>query len=149
MVTHIIRRDRGIRDSAIMHPLREWLFGVGASAAFILVGVSGTVLLYQSYNQSSEAHIPLIETVAPYKAAEVHQALTIYNAKKAAYNDMLGDDSAEAEEVPTVPPNSLPPEEESVAASTTNATSTVEEVEEGAPAMSEEPEAVEVPTLAP
>ena len=90
MVAHIVRRDKGIPDTNIMHPMREWV--VGLAVVFLLVagGVVFNIIMYQSYSEALSAPVTVTETVVPYKAAVVAQAITHYQTERTRYKSLLG-----------------------------------------------------------
>lgn len=94
MVAHIVRRDKGIPDTNIMHPMREWV--VGLAVVFLLVagGVVFNIIMYQSYSEALSAPVTVTETVVPYKAAVVAQAITHYQTERTRYKSLLGTVSA-------------------------------------------------------
>ncbi len=89
MVQHIVRRNRGLSDPQIMHPMREWLVGIVVT---MLVGVIGSVsaaFLYHSYDELRGTEIAIVSTSTPYKIKVVDKALAEYRQKRENYNVLL------------------------------------------------------------
>jgi hypothetical protein len=114
MVAHIVRRDAGIPDASIMHPMREWVLGLTVVFFLVLGGVAFNVVMYRSYHDALFAPVEVTETVVPYRAAAVARAITYYEAERKTYESILGTRSV-IEQAPAAT---------STSTSTTEATST-------------------------
>jgi len=90
MVKKIVRHDKGIPDTRIMHPMREWITGLVGVAIGVLVGSLFAFSVYQSYSASTTEVIVVTETVVPYKAALVEQALASYLEKRNVFEGIIG-----------------------------------------------------------
>jgi hypothetical protein len=90
MVHHIARRNRGVADPQIMHPMREWIIGIGVTSAGIFGGAVLAASLYSYYSAKKDATVSMAETVVPYNAAVVDQALRDYRLKQSAYEAVSG-----------------------------------------------------------
>ncbi len=90
MVQHILRRDKGIADTQIMHPTREWFTGLGI--AFLMAGLGSWFCysLYTFYANEIKKEVVIIEQGVPYQAAAVSSALELFSARQQKYNDIIG-----------------------------------------------------------
>ncbi len=111
MVRHVTRHSRGVRDPQIVHPMREWITGVGV----VLIGVAvGGLYSFVVYNRtlSDQSEQPLAPIVAvPYQAAIVEQALTEYGARRVQYDLIIG-------AIPNAAPIDVPTNNEEVGTTT-------------------------------
>lgn len=133
MVKHVIRRSQGVPDSSIMHPMREWSLGLGSVALLVIVGVTIDILTYRYYNESIATAAPVVQTVVPYRAAQVESALTIYRAQHHTYELIRGVSSSN-HSVVTPPASSTP-----VVVTTTSSTTV--------PVLPQEPVATSTATI--
>jgi hypothetical protein len=105
MVAHILRRDKGIADTHIMHPAREWFIGLGISTIVVLLGSWFCFYLYQYYSTEMSKEVLIIESAVPYNAANVKSALEVFEARQKRYNEILGTGNAvvlpQSEDTPT------------------------------------------------
>lgn len=149
MVQHIVRRNRGASDPQIMHPMREWVIGIGFT---VLVVVAGSVLaasFYNYYDDKRDAVVTVTETPVPYNAAQIEQALERYRTKQFEYDLILGTYGTEMPEVTESAQDAAPPNASSTDAAlpVVDSEETTEPVEaEAVPA--ETTETVAVPDLA-
>lgn len=90
MVAHIVRRDNGIADTSIMHPMREWMLGLAVVFLLVAGGVGFNVLMYQNYHDALTTPVAVTETIVPYKAAPVARAINYYEAERVIYESILG-----------------------------------------------------------
>ncbi len=90
MVQHVVRRKRGIADPQIMHPMREWVIGIGVAAAVVTAGSVLAATLYNYYDEKRDTIITVSETLVPYNAALIESALTQYRQKQQQYNLIVG-----------------------------------------------------------
>ncbi len=127
MVQHIVRRNRGVSDPQIMHPMREWLIGIIAT---VIVGVFGSIsaaFLYHSYDVLRGTEIAVVATSTPYKTKVVERALVEYREKRENYDVLLNKKVipavATTTEVISMPIEVTP---EATTPTTTPATATVE-----------------------
>jgi hypothetical protein len=89
MVRHIVRRDRGVRDPQIMHPTREWFFGLLISIFVVAIGTWFCWYVYVSYTDKLVKVTESVEASVPYQAATVSEAISIFNARKQKFNEIL------------------------------------------------------------
>ncbi len=90
MVKHIVRRDNGIPDSNIMHPMREWGIGILVTAIAVVGGVIFNIFLYQTYTAALTTVVPVQETAVPYQAANVAAAIEWYTKQAKTYQQIIG-----------------------------------------------------------
>lgn len=90
MVKKIVSHDKGVPDTRIMHPMREWLIGLIGVTIAVAGGSLFALFVYNSYSESSTNVVAVTETVVPYKAGLVEQALEIYLEKKSVYEGLIG-----------------------------------------------------------
>jgi hypothetical protein len=90
MVQHIVRRNRGVADPQIMHPMREWVIGISVTLVGVFIGAVFAASLYSFYDAKNDSIITVTETVVPYNAVVVEEALTDYRLKKSAYEAVGG-----------------------------------------------------------
>jgi hypothetical protein len=89
MVRHVTRHSRGVRDPQIVHPMREWMLGVGFVAIGVLVGGLYSFMVYNR-TLSDQLEQPIVAVPrAPYQATVVEQALTKYGDRRAQYDAIL------------------------------------------------------------
>ncbi len=79
----ITRREIGLKDHQIMHPLREWFLGLAIASLFLSIAVFLCVKLYGHYNSlepgsSSNNEAPIVI----YKAEEIETALAEFSERK-------------------------------------------------------------------
>lgn len=113
-ITHIVHADSGVHDTRIMHPMREWLIGLGGVTLGVLCGAIFAVLVYQSYSRSAQAEIVVMETAVPYRAAMVERALETYLEKRREYDSLVAVSAPLVEDVP-VATSTLPGTETTMA----------------------------------
>jgi hypothetical protein len=104
MVAHIVRRDSGIPDASIMHPMREWVLGLAVVFLLVVAGMVFNVLMYRAYHDELSAPLSVEETVVPYKAALVAHAISYYEAERKTYESLLGTHSMLGEVSATIVP---------------------------------------------
>ena len=90
MVRHIVRRDKGISDPKIMHPMREWGGGLLVSLLAIVVGGSVSASQFMTYSQDQKNQAGVTESTVLYKAALVESALKLHNEKISIYENISG-----------------------------------------------------------
>lgn len=90
MVRHIVRQDNGVPDTRIMHPMREWLTGLGGVIILVLGGSVFAASVYQSYTLSTAAEVAIPERVVPYNGTLIEQALEMYLKKQVIYDGLVG-----------------------------------------------------------
>jgi hypothetical protein len=90
MVSHILRRQRGVPDREAIDPGREW--GLGVLATVILVVIGGLVSYGLYLNTISlEVDANQMPAVAiPYNAAVVDQAVLTFRARAEAFDRIRG-----------------------------------------------------------
>ncbi len=131
MVAHIVRRDNGIPDANIMHPMREWVLGLVVVLLLVIGGMIFNIMMYTSYHDALTAPVAVVETAVPYKSAQVSQAITYYEAERKVYESISGSRSVTGQ-VPGVASTTIATSTEAIpvdtqvvpTASTTPATST-------------------------
>jgi hypothetical protein len=89
MVQHVLRRSRGVSDPQIMHPMREWVTGIGITVAGVVCGAVLAGSLYVYYDDRSDELVEAPETLIQYKAAVVAEALETYRMKQARYDELV------------------------------------------------------------
>ena len=97
MVAHIIRRDKGIADSQIMHPTREWFIGLGVAVLIVLLGSWFCWYIYSEYSRTIDSALSVTEPVIPYQAATIAEAIKIYETKQLKFSEILGTSGREEE----------------------------------------------------
>jgi hypothetical protein len=103
MVAHIIRRDKGIADTTIMHPAREWYLGLGLASLIVCFGSWFCWYLFSSHKLEMQKEIVVIEQAVPYQAATVKSALELFAIKQKKYDEILGTkDIAASSEAPSI-----------------------------------------------
>ena len=90
MVAHIVRRDKGIADPQLMHPTREWFWGLTIATVLVLLGSWFCVYIYNAYTQIMHTEISVSELAVPYQAATIAEAITVYENKKLKFSEILG-----------------------------------------------------------
>ena len=90
MVRHIIRRDQGVADTQIMHPLREWVTGIVAAIVLIIVGAWFSFVQYRTYVEKRDTSVSVIESAVPYQTARIATAIATYTTKRTVYNLAIG-----------------------------------------------------------
>lgn len=85
----ISRREVGLSDHQIMHPLREWFLSLAIASFFLGVAVFLCVKLYWYYSSlepssSSDTEAPIVI----YRAEEIETALTEFTARKKAHDEI-------------------------------------------------------------
>ncbi len=102
MVSHIIRRDKGIADPQLMHPTREWSVGLGITMLIVLFGSWFCWYTYNEYSKTINIPLSVSESVVPYQAATIADAIKIFETKQLKFSEILGTSSqAQAIEVST------------------------------------------------
>jgi hypothetical protein len=112
MVQHILRRDKGIADTNMMHPSREWFTGLAITCIIVLLGSWLCLYLYTFYTNELKKEVVIIEQAVPYQAATVKSALEVFAAKEQTYNNILG-----GRDVGTVQPMATTTPQEVIASS--------------------------------
>ena len=92
MVQHIMRRDKGIADTHIMHPVREWFTGLTIAILMVLFGSWLCFYLYSYHSNEMKKEVEIIEQAVPYQAAVVRSALEVFAQKKEKYQAIIGDE---------------------------------------------------------
>ena len=90
MVSHIIRRDKGIADTNIMHPAREWFTGLVITTIIVAAGTWFSFYVYVSNQNEMNKETVVIESAVPYNAAAVSGALELFATKQQNFNKILG-----------------------------------------------------------
>ncbi|MBY0538193.1 hypothetical protein K2P47_02210 [Patescibacteria group bacterium] len=90
MVQHILRRDKGIADTQIMHPTREWFTGLAITLGMVVLGSWFCYYLYSFHHNEMKKEVVIIEQAVPYQAATVKSALEVFATKQEKYNEILG-----------------------------------------------------------
>lgn len=112
MVQHIVRRNRGLSDPQIMHPMREWLIGIVVTGVVGIIGSVAAALLYHSYSELRGTEIAVVATSTPYKVKIVDAALAEYRQKRKSYDALLDKKAApivaSSTEVTIVPSEVIP-----------------------------------------
>jgi hypothetical protein len=143
MVAHILRRDKGIADTHIMHPTREWFTGLGIATLIVVLGTWFCFYLYSFHSLEMQKEVVVVEQAVPYQAATVKSALELFSEKRNKFNEILGGES-----VPAV----LPVAELSTTTETETAATSTEDIPEliidPAPVFDDEGEPIEA-VLAP
>lgn len=91
MAKHIVRRDKGIPDRRIMHPIRDWLFGVGiAVLIFVATTVYAGHTFFVGINEQDvrpNEHSGVIE----YRQKAVIEALDLYEKRISTFGMLRSD----------------------------------------------------------
>jgi hypothetical protein len=107
MAKHVLRRDRGVPDRKIMHPVRDWLIGIlGASTLFVFVMAYTGYTFFSGINEGSVAP-DANSKVIRYDQETVIETLEFYKGKAAQFEMLRNDISNRT----VVPEESLPVEE--------------------------------------
>lgn len=101
MVQHILRRDKGIADTQMMHPTREWFIGLTISCLMVALGSWLCFYLYTFYTNEMQKEVVIIEQAVPYQAATIKNALEHFAIKQQKYNQIIG--KSDGVEVPVLP----------------------------------------------
>ena len=96
MVKHIVRRDKGLVDPQIMHPVREWTTGLGVVLVGVLLGSWFCFYLYNFYSTQLNIAIVVEEVQVPYQDTLVKKALLLYREEKKTYENILSGSNKEA-----------------------------------------------------
>lgn len=136
MVRNVLRRDKGLQDSRIMHPTREWFIGLVVLCVIVVVGGGYSALSYVNFDTKEYSDADASQGLITYRAAQVEQAIAKYSNKKNEHEQLIGD-------IPAVIPE---PEPATVASSTSDGTSSEVPAEEPLSPEIIVPEEV-VPTL--
>jgi len=80
----ITRKQRGLEDPVLIHPARDWAIGMVGTLVLILGAVLFSVIEYRAYTDVSLSD-EVVQTMVPYRAAQVEQAITKYQARAAAH----------------------------------------------------------------
>ncbi len=97
MVGHIIRRDKGIADPQLMHPTREWFFGLGITTLIVFFGSWFCLDLYTQYSHIIHTPVIVSESAVPYQAATIAEAIKIFETKQLKFSEILGTTPEEIE----------------------------------------------------
>lgn len=121
MAKHILRRDKGLSDPQIMHPMREWTTGLFIAVLIVFSGSLFSIYLYQSFNEKLQQEILTPEAHVPYGAETVKNALKIYNEEATSYSNILGQTIVQTVDVPAenTATSSLPAEDSTIPATST------------------------------
>jgi hypothetical protein len=90
MVQHILRREKGIADTHIMHPAREWFIGLSIAFVMVALGSWFCFYLYMFHSNEMKKEVEIIEQAVPYQATVVKSALEVFAEKKQKYNAIIG-----------------------------------------------------------
>lgn len=90
MVQHILRRDKGIADTHLMHPAREWFTGMAITLTLVALGSWFCFYLYSFHTDEMNKEVVIIEQAVPYNAAAVKNALEVFALKQKKYNEIVG-----------------------------------------------------------
>lgn len=90
MVAHIIKRDKGIADTNIMHPSREWFTGLSLAILIVIFGSWFCWYLYSAQTLKMQAEVTVVESVVPYQAVVVQNALDLFAAKQKRFAAIVG-----------------------------------------------------------
>lgn len=143
MVKHIVRRGQGVADPHIMHPMREWLLGVSVVLLLVMLGAGLSFHLYRIYDSQRTTEITTIAPVVSYAAPTIAEAVSVYSAKRAVYEAVLGTPG----ETPALPTASSTSVTETVASSSESVIEEVPVVEEATSTVDDVPSEVVSPGL--
>ena len=104
MVRHIIRRDQGVTDTEIMHPMREWVTGIVVTMIVVAVGGWLSFMQYETYVEKRDTPVTVVESAVSYQAAKISAALEVYTEKRLVYDAALGNKNDIFPEVATSTP---------------------------------------------
>ncbi len=90
MVRHILKRDKGIADTQMMHPTREWFTGLGITCVVVALGSWLCFYLFTFYTNEMQKEVIVTEQAVPYQAANIKNALELYAIKQQKYNEIIG-----------------------------------------------------------
>lgn len=110
MVQHILRRDKGIADTQMMHPTREWFTGLAISFAMVGLGSWLCLYLYTFYTNEMEKEVVVTEQAVPYQAANIKNALELFASKQQKYNQIIGKSDGIETAIPLVATTTIPAE---------------------------------------
>lgn len=114
MVAHIVRRNNGITDTAIMHPSREWFIGLSLATCIVALGSWFCWYLYSVQTLKMQSEVIVSESAVPYQAATVKSALELFDTKQEKFMKIIGSESSvvatEIEEDASSTPGMLPNE---------------------------------------
>ncbi len=103
MVRHILRRDKGIADTHIMHPNREWFAGLSVTTGIIVLGSWFCFYLFTVQVAKMSQEVTIVESVVPYQAATVKRALELFAVKQNKYDEIVSSrDTTVISETPLV-----------------------------------------------
>lgn len=108
MVSHILRRDKGIADTELMHPVREWFIGLGLTSLAVALGSWFCFYLYLSYSAEMQKEVVVVEQAVPYQATAVKNALELFAFKQKKFSEIIGGGSTSGVLLPAEPATSTP-----------------------------------------
>lgn len=104
MVQAVIRRDRGFRDSRIIHPTREWFIGLAIMILAVVAGGAYSMLSYVLYDTTAYAPANVTDTLTVYRGVQVESAIELQRAKKEIHQNLIGTPAAALPPVNQVTP---------------------------------------------
>lgn len=90
MAQRIAHRDKGYVDRRIIHPVRDWLFGLAGAGLLLLGSGMGAVHLFLVESESASDEHEVIADSAVYDSKLVKRVLTDYAARQARYESLRG-----------------------------------------------------------
>lgn len=102
MVKHLKRSGGSVRNSQIMHPMREWVIGLVVAAVLLgATAVWGTAL-YMSHRDVLLDEVEVETANTPYRERQVEDALAIFSEREQVFNSLITLSASEPAPVDTV-----------------------------------------------
>lgn len=106
----ITRKQRGLEDPQLINPARDWAIGIIGVLVLVFGATIFSIIEYRTYTDLSLDEA-VVQTLVPYRAAVVEQAISKYQAQAEAHLAVL--QSVSDPDTAEVSPESVTNEEES------------------------------------
>lgn len=91
MVKQIIKREKGAVDVEIIHPAREWMRGLGLVLVGLVLGSWFCINLYSNQYKKITEELITTESVVPYNAVVVEEALKLFKLREEKFSAIIND----------------------------------------------------------
>jgi hypothetical protein len=114
----ILKRQRGLRDHQMIHPVREWTIGLIVAVLFLIIGGGWSFVTYQELSSRDVQNVEAVEIKqSGYRPETINSALQLFRERIEQYQVLttsplspLTDEQPIVEEIQTIDVVELEPE---------------------------------------
>ena len=93
LVRHLKKRGSGIPDHRLIHPMRDWLWGLGITSIIFVVSSVYTAYFFLARSKTIDDEVHFQSSVATYDREGALEVLEKYQKRTNLFNELRNDKS--------------------------------------------------------